>query len=485
MSPIKLRTLAKDLSLDPTDRQQILDIARNRHAERIVMGDILQYLWSDRRLGLAAVTAIAAGAALLSVWLTPRGPTTTFQTLVSMAAALLTGALAGLLSGKRWRIFVAPLVFVLLFERARIGVDGPTVDAIHLNSTYGVIAFVLGRLVHGLLVLAPMMLGAIYGVALAPRLGKEPSSAMGPAAWFATALVTVGLIVVALYVARPATTHPIVGHGGKPLPGSIAELLTIPIGGHNQAMMIRGRSVENPVLLYLAGGPGGTDLGAMRADVALEQDFVVVTWEQRGASKSYSALDPVDTLTLDQAVTDTVEVTNYLRDRFGQDKIYLVGNSWGTIPGVLAVQQHPELFHAYVGTGQMVSPRETDIMFYEDTLAWAEATGNDVLVSTLLQNGSPPYNNIRDYEPAISHEHNWNPYPELDTNKEMPFNLFVPENTLMDRINGLRAILDTFSVLYPQLQDIDFRKEAAALDVPVYMVLGRHEARGRAVPANE
>jgi len=286
-------------------------------------------------------------------------------------------------------------------------------------------------------------------------------------------------------VARPATTHPIVGTDGAPLPGSIAELVTVPLGGHDQALMIRGRSSDSPVLLYLAGGPGGTDLGAMRADTGLEQHFVVVTWDQRGTGKSYPALDPVETLTLEQMVADTVELTHYLRDRFDEDKIYLVGNSWGTILGVLAVQQHPELYHAYVGTGQMVSPRETDVMFYEDTLAWAEKGGNAELVATLQQSGPPPYDNLLDYEPVISYEHDWNPYPELDGSKEMPFNLFVPENSLMDRINGMRGLLDTYSVLYPQLQDIDFRGDVPSLDVPVYVVTGAHEARGRAVLAQE
>jgi pimeloyl-ACP methyl ester carboxylesterase len=162
-----------------------------------------------------------------------------------------------------------------------------------------------------------------------------------------------------------------------------------------------------------------------------------------------------------------------------------VGNSWGTILGTITVQQHPDLFHAYVGTGQMVSPRETDIMFYEDTLTWAEQTGNEKLIAMLRLNGPPPYSVLMDYELAISYEHAWNPYPELDTSKEMPFNLFVPENTFMDRINGLRGFLDTFYLLYPQLQDIDFRRDIQRLEVPVYIVLGEHEARGRAVLANE
>lgn len=97
----------------------------------------------------------------------------------------------------------------------------------------------------------------------------------------------------------------------------------------------------------------------------------------------------------------------------------------------------------------------------------------------------PPYDTLLDYEPALSHEHDWNPYPELDPSKEMPGNLFVPENTLMDRVNGLRSFLDVFSVLYPQIQDVDFRRDVTRLETPVYVVLGAHEAHGRAVLARE
>jgi pimeloyl-ACP methyl ester carboxylesterase len=89
------------------------------------------------------------------------------------------------------------------------------------------------------------------------------------------------------------------------------------------------------------------------------------------------------------------------------------------------------------------------------------------------------------YDPVVSTEHSWNPYPELDLTNEMPAILFVPEYTWMDRINAFRGFLDTNGTLYPQLQDIDFRQDVASLDLPVYMVLGEHEARGRMVLANE
>jgi len=256
------------------------------------------------------------------------------------------------------------------------------------------------------------------------------------------------------------------------LPGQVA------VGEEEQVAQVCGLAAGRRQLEH---GPGRTVVIAR----ARELRFHASGKEQRGAGKSYSALDPAATLTLDQMVSDTVEVTSYLRSRFDEERIYLVGNSWGATLGVLAVQQSPELFHAYVGAGQMVSQRETDIMFWEDTLAWAESTGDTGLADTLRTIGPPPYEDIRSYEAAVGHEHDWNVYEEFDSSNEMPAILFVPENNLMDRINGFRSFLDTFSVLYPQLQGIDFREDVTSLEVPVYLVLGRHEARGRAVLAEE
>ncbi len=445
----------------------------------------LAFLWSIWWAQLAAAVGVSVLAGLANAWLMPRGPVTTAEALASMAAAALVGLAAGLVMGSRWSMLIAPLAFAGTFELARMGVQGPTVDAIHLGSTYGIIAFAAGRFIHGLLALLPMMVGAGYGVWLAGRLGKTTAPRIG---WFGAALtgiLSLALAALAVAIALPARSTPVMGTDGGPLPGSVSELAAVNIGGHDQVLMIRGRSADQPVLLYLAGGPGGTDLGAMRADTGLEQDFVVVTWEQRGTGKSYTALDPVETLTLEQMAADTLDVTNYLRERFDEDKIYLAGNSWGTIPGILAVQQHPELYHAYVGTGQMVNVRATDLMFYEDTMAWAQRTGNKELVAVLRQNGLPPYENLLNYESIVMFEHDWNDYPELDGSKEMPFNLLVPENNLMDKVNGMRGLLDTFAVLYPQLQDFDFRQSVTHLDVPVYIVVGAHEARGRAVLAKD
>lgn len=441
---------------------------------------------SDRRsasvVALVGAIAVAAVAGIIAAQVWPRGPISAADALVWMTGSLVVGVVCGLILGSRWAAVLAPIAAIVAFELARLGTDGPTVDRLHLGSTYGIIAFIVGRGVSALLAIPAMMLGAVLGVEGAVRLGRSARSRMGPIAWAVCLIVALLLGGLGVVIASPASTAPVVADGSGE---GIAELVSVPIGGHDQVLMIRGRDTSDPVVLHLAGGPGGTDIGAMRHDASLEQDFVVVTWDQRGTGKSYGALDPTDTHTLGQAIADTIEVTDYLRDRFDKDRILLTGNSWGTLLGVLAVHQRPDLYHAWIGTGQMVSPSATDIMFWEDTIAWAEGIGDEALVATLRANGPPPYADILLYEAALSHEHDWNPYPEFDNDLEMPANLFVPEYDLMDKINGLRSFLDTFSVLYPQIQTVDLRTDAPRLQVPVYLVMGTHEARGRAVPAEE
>ncbi|MFZ1286077.1 MAG: alpha/beta hydrolase, partial [Candidatus Phosphoribacter sp.] len=292
------------------------------------------------------------------------------------------------------------------------------------------------------------------------------------------------LVALTAGLARPATTAAITAADGGPLPGSVAELTTVDIGGHELGLMIRGASTDNPVLLFLAGGPGGSELGAMRRHLPeLEKHFTVVTWDQRGAGTSYAALDPADTATLDSYVSDTIALSNYLRGRFDTDAIYLLGQSWGTTLGVLAVQANPQLYRAFIGTGQMVSQRASDRIFYEDTLAWAVRTGNDGLAEQLEAAGPPPYAAMFPYETALSHESDVYPYDHSSNSEgagQMSENLLVQEYALIDQIHVLGSFMDTFAAVYPQLQDIDFRQSATDFQVPMYFVQGAHEARGRA-----
>jgi pimeloyl-ACP methyl ester carboxylesterase/phage tail protein X len=445
--------------------------------------------WADRRIGVAAVVAAAASWGLVAGWWTPRSPLTTSQAIWSITISVFVGGVGGLMMRSRWALLVGPLVFAVVFELTRLGTDGPTVD-MPAFSTYGILALVVGRVFHALISLAPIAFGAVLGAGVARHLDDTTARGHQSRRWALRArrgvatLAAVGLVGFTVLLARPASTDHIVDADGNRVPGSIAELSTIDVNGHDLDVMIRGHSVDNRVLLFLAGGPGGAEMGAMRNHLpGLEEHFTVVTWDQRGTGKAYDELDPTDSYTLDSVVDDTIAVTNHLRDRFGQDRIYLLGQSWGSTLGVLAVQQHPELYTALIGTGQMVSQFATDTIFYNDTLEWAQATGDNGLVADLVAIGPPPYDRMLDYETALSSEHEIYPYDHsANSEGEGGFseNFFVSEYTLTEQVHLLGAFMDTFSVMYPQLQDIDFRQTATEFEIPVFFVQGAHEADGRA-----
>jgi hypothetical protein len=156
--------------------------------------------------------------------------------------------------------------------------------------------------------------------------------------------------------------------------------------------------------------------------------------------------------------------------------------------GVLAAQQRPDLYASFVGAGQMVDVRETDRLFYADTLAWARRTGDTATVDTLRDLGTPPYDDPLAMLPVTAGEHRWNDYTGVDGHqgtRDFMQHLGMPEYTLLDKVGALAGLVDTYAVLYPQLQDLDLRTAVPRLDVPVYLVEGRYEARGRIEPVRE
>jgi hypothetical protein len=158
--------------------------------------------------------------------------------------------------------------------------------------------------------------------------------------------VVAGVILVGLLAVLAsqifAATPPIVDANGNPIPGSTATLEKVELNGSQQWISIRGRDMNKPVLLFLAGGPGGSDLAsARRALAALEDHFVVVNWEQPGAGKSFDAVDR-STLTPERYITDGLSLVSYLRERFDEDKVYVLGESWGSALGIWMVQREPQ-----------------------------------------------------------------------------------------------------------------------------------------------
>jgi pimeloyl-ACP methyl ester carboxylesterase len=251
------------------------------------------------------------------------------------------------------------------------------------------------------------------------------------------------------------------------------------LNGSEQWVTIRGHDTELPVLLFLAGGPGGSELVMTRKYLsALEEQFIVVNWDQPGAGKSYTAV-PFADLTPERYVADAHALTLYLQERFDQEKIYLFGESWGSILGVWLVQQHPELYHALVTTGQMVAPVENDIQMYEFALKQLIAQGKMTDVAQLVQVGPPPYaqdellGNFARFNGVVNSYMHAHAHGEGTGHNLMFDSLAAPEYGLLDKVYWLLSLLNTFPHSYAQLNDVDLRTEASRLEVPVTFIKGR------------
>lgn len=170
----------------------------------------------------------------------------------------------------------------------------------------------------------------------------------------------------------------------------------VQIGGIDQWVTARGDSCANPVVLFLHGGPGNplSPYGG-RIYAAWEKDFTLVQWDQRGAGRTFARNAAPEPLTVARMAKDGIAVAEYLRSRFGQDRIILVGGSWGSVLGVHMALARPELFHAYVGAGQLVRYPENLSQSYAHVLARARAAGDGETLAKLEALGAPPWSNPR------------------------------------------------------------------------------------------
>lgn len=152
---------------------------------------------------------------------------------------------------------------------------------------------------------------------------------------------------------------------GVTMDEKINEKIFVDINGSKQGMFLQGEMIHNPVLLYLHGGPGAPDIAfSNKYPTGLDKLFTVCWWDQRGSGLSYNRSITSEEMTLEQMIEDSIAVTNYLRDRFGKEKIYIMGHSWGTLLGVLTVLQRPDLFHSYIGIGQVAQQERSERLAY-------------------------------------------------------------------------------------------------------------------------
>jgi pimeloyl-ACP methyl ester carboxylesterase len=303
----------------------------------------------------------------------------------------------------------------------------------------------------------------------------------------AVVALNIGLITISQFA---ASTPRIIDENGNTPVNSISELRELELNGRKQWISLRGWDKNKPVLLFLAGGPGGTQMAAVRHELAeLEKHFVVVNWDQPGSGKSYYA-EKTRNITVDTYIQDGHALTDYLKQRFSQEKIYLMGESWGSALGIFLVANNPQSYHGFIGTGQMIDFAETERVDYAKAIEIAENNGDTALIKKLKTNGEPPYygkdvtwksalylNYLSAYMASNPEIHN----PGYNTFRD----LASFEYGLLDKMNFFRGIINTFNNVYQQLYEIDLRKDYTKLDAPVYFFLGRHDVNAPTVFVEE
>jgi len=280
-------------------------------------------------------------------------------------------------------------------------------------------------------------------------------------------------------------TPSIVDANGYVVPGSITEMVPVTLGGFDQWLVIRGVDRTNPVLLFIHGGPGVPETPLFHSVCSdLQEHFVVVTWDQRGTGLSYSKDVPVESMNVEQFITDAHELVGYLKERFGAEKIYIVGHSWGSVLGMHLIDRYPEDFYAYVGIGQVVHTYENERISYEYTYSRAVEEGNKKAIRELEEIG-PPVNGVYGDDPSdldgLMTERKWllkynGVMHEKSSHLDYYFKYILsPEYSVFDAVNVLRGVNFSLGKMWNQVLQVDFFTEIPEVEVPVYFFTGRYD----------
>jgi pimeloyl-ACP methyl ester carboxylesterase len=257
----------------------------------------------------------------------------------------------------------------------------------------------------------------------------------------------------------------------------IDEARFVQVGGIEQWITIRGYDRGNPIVLLLHGGPGdATNPWGYAGFRSWLRQFTVVQWDQRGAGRTLGRNGPAlgPTITIERMVQDGIELTELLRDSLKQQKMILVGHSWGSILGLLMVKARPDLFHAFVGSGQVADPSRTYSVAYEDLLNKAETLGDSSALRELEEVGPPPYPDGRGY----GVQRKWsNRFEGADffLSSTLGFALSAPRYTLRDVNEWIDGQILSAERLVPRTSTLDPRVLEGEFAVPIFVIQGAED----------
>jgi pimeloyl-ACP methyl ester carboxylesterase len=298
-------------------------------------------------------------------------------------------------------------------------------------------------------------------------------------------LALFGCLVLAVLGVRAHRQHVIASELAIRTPNGIDEAMYVKIGGINQWIQIRGQDRKNPVILCLHGGPGGSWLGQTPIFLPWEKQFTVVQWDQRGTGKTLETTGSsiAATMSVDRMTQDGIEVTEFLRNHLHKDKIILLGFSWGSLLGVHMVKMRPDLYYAYVGTGQVSNMPIAQQMSYAYVLEKARAANDASAVQNLKRIGPPPFDSM---EKIVTFFQTLGKYEcESDRNAGVGA-LTAPNYSLWDIYNLFKgfARVPTFSV-YHEMLSADLSSLGPDFQIPIFIFQGADDERTPASLAQE
>ncbi|WP_044914908.1 alpha/beta fold hydrolase [Butyrivibrio sp. WCE2006] len=291
-------------------------------------------------------------------------------------------------------------------------------------------------------------------------------------------LILAGILIILFFRTANYMHHKMMYKGG------VNETTYLDINGQQQYVSMMGENTSNPVIIYLHGGPSSPDtfISYCFSDY-LTDEYTVIAWDQRGCGRTYFKNEKTDpdnqTATFEQALEDLDVLVSYACDRFEQDKVIIMGHSYGTVLGSVYAKSHAEKVQAYIGVGQLVSLADADMYSYNDAMEKAKAAGDDT--STMekayeeyCQNpGIPNLLSLRNqtsiYHPVEKHADQFglalfSPYAGID---DLRWFLF--------QMGDINKYVDKNKQLFDFVLSFDACKESMDFSMPVCLISGSED----------
>jgi len=248
------------------------------------------------------------------------------------------------------------------------------------------------------------------------------------------------------------------------------------IGGINQWISVRGNPQKH-LCLFLHGGPGLAEMPLLHSFCnELENDFLIINWDQRGAGKSFSFFTPPSSMNLNQFISDANELITYLIKRFKKEKIFLIGHSWGSVLGVFLAQKYPELLYSYIGISQIGNWPQGEKLSYEFTLAKAYELKDKRAIYILTKIGQPPFKwNELIKQRQLLLKFGGSIYKQSSYKSLISKYLFSSEYHLIDLIKFPIGIYFSLKHLWSEISKMDMTIEVSKVQIPVCFIVGRYD----------